>query len=117
GTHLGHQAIIRKALEQARAQKAQSVALTFEPHPVAVLAPDRAPPMIQTLHDRLASLRGLGIGVTILQRFTLAFAALEPEAFVRDFLLRHIDLAHVVVGYNVNFGRARAGTAETLQTL
>ena len=54
---------------------------------------------------------------TILQRFTLAFAAHPPDAFVRDFLLPHLQLAEVVVGYNVNFGRARAGSAETLCSL
>jgi len=114
GAHLGHQAIIRRAVERAAALGGRAVALTFEPHPIAVLAPDRAPPMIQPLHDRLASLRDLGIATTILQRFTLGFAALDPEVFVRDFLLRHVDVAHVVVGYNVNFGRQRAGSAETL---
>jgi riboflavin kinase/FMN adenylyltransferase len=117
GAHLGHQAIIRGAVARARDAGARCVALTFEPHPVAVLAPDRAPPMIQTLHDRLASLRDLGVDVTVLQRFTLDFAGLDPEAFVRDFLLRHIEVVHVVVGYNVNFGRARAGSAETLRAL
>jgi riboflavin kinase/FMN adenylyltransferase len=117
GAHLGHQAIIRGAVGRARDAGALCVALTFEPHPVAVLAPDRAPPMIQTLHDRLASLRDLGVDVTVLQRFTLNFAGLDPEVFVRDFLLRHLDVVHVVVGYNVNFGRARAGSAETLRTL
>src|SRR5689334_21124853 len=117
GTHLGHQAIVQRAATRARGLGAQAVVLTFEPHPVAVLAPDRAPPMIQTLHDRLASLRELGVDVTVLQRFTPVFAALEPEPFVRDFLLRHIDVAHVVVGYNVNFGRGRAGSAETLRAL
>ena len=117
GAHLGHQAIIRGAVAKAGEAGAQCVALTFEPHPVAVLAPDRAPPMIQTLHDRLASLRDLGVDVTVLQRFTLDFAALDPEAFVRDFLLRNVDVVHVVVGYNVNFGRARAGSAETLRGL
>ena len=117
GAHLGHQAIIRGAVAKAREVGAECVALTFEPHPVAVLAPDRAPPMIQTLHDRLGSLRDLGVDVTVLQRFTLDFATLDPEAFVRDFLLRHIDVEHVVVGYNVNFGRARAGSAETLRAL
>ena len=117
GAHLGHQAIITRAVARARELGAHAVALTFEPHPVAVLAPDRAPPMIQTLHDRLASLRDLGVDVTILQRFALAFAALAPDAFVRDFVLRHVDLAEVVVGYNVNFGRARAGTAETLRSM
>src|SRR5215471_13325027 len=60
GTHLGHQAIIQRAVTRARELGAQAVVLTFEPHPVAVLAPDRAPPMVQTLHDRLASLRALG---------------------------------------------------------
>src|SRR5213076_1451806 len=88
-----------------------------EPHPVAVLAPARAPLMLQTLHDRLASLAGLGIDVTVVQRFTRAFAALDPEAFVRDFLLRHLALLHLVVGYNVNFGRDRAGSADTLREL
>jgi len=117
GAHLGHQAIVCRAVARAREAAGLAVALTFEPHPVAVLAPARAPLMLQTLHDRLASLAGLGIDVTVVQRFTRAFAALDPEAFVRDFLLRPLELAHVVVGYNVNFGRDRAGTSETLRAL
>jgi len=117
GVHLGHQAILRRAVERARELGGQSVVLTFEPHPLAVLAPERAPPIIQPVHDRLATLRALGIDVTVLQRFTRLFAALTPEAFVREFLQRHLELLHVVVGYNVNFGRDRAGSAETLQTL
>ena len=117
GAHLGHQAIIRRAVARAREVGGQAVALTFEPHPIAVLAPAHAPLMLQTLHDRLASLAGLGIDVTVLQRFTPAFAALDPDAFVEDFLLRHLALAHVMVGYNVNFGRNRAGNSETLAAL
>jgi riboflavin kinase/FMN adenylyltransferase len=117
GAHLGHQAIIRRAVARAREVGGQAVALTFEPHPIAVLAPARAPLMLQTLHDRLASLAGLGIDVTVLQRFTPAFATLDPDAFVEDFLLRHLELAHVMVGYNVNFGRNRAGNSETLAAL
>src|SRR2546428_445964 len=61
GVHLGHQAILHRAVEEARARAARTVALTFEPHPIAVLAPDRAPPILQPLHDRLAMLRGLGL--------------------------------------------------------
>ena len=117
GVHLGHQAILRGAMTRARETGGQSVVLTFEPHPLAVLAPERAPPMIQPVHDRLATLRDLGIDVTVLQRFTRAFAALDPEAFVRDFLQRHLELLDVVVGYNVNFGRDRAGSADTLRAL
>src|SRR5262249_34342243 len=61
--------------------------------------------------------RGLGVDAPVLQRFTPRFAGLEPEAFVRDFILAHVTLVQVVVGYNVNSGRARAGSAETLRAL
>jgi riboflavin kinase/FMN adenylyltransferase len=117
GVHLGHQAILGALTARARASGGQAVVLTFEPHPLAVLVPERAPAIIQPLHDRLALLRDLGVQVTVLQRFTRDFAALDPEAFVRDFLLRHLELRHVVVGYNVNFGRDRAGSGETLRVL
>ena len=117
GVHLGHQAIVREAVGRARATGGQAVVLTFEPHPMAVLVPDRAPPIIQALHDRLETLRALGVDVAVLQRFTRTFATLEPEAFVRDFLMRHLELRQVVVGYNVNFGRDRAGSGETLRVL
>jgi riboflavin kinase / FMN adenylyltransferase len=117
GVHLGHQAIVRQAIAAGRAHRGTTVALTFEPHPIAVLAPARAPALLQSLHDRLATLRDLGVELTVVQRFTRTFAALTPEEFVRDFLLRHLELTRVVVGYNVNFGRDRAGSAATLQTL
>jgi riboflavin kinase / FMN adenylyltransferase len=117
GVHLGHQAILRAAVARARELGGQAVVLTFEPHPMAVLVPQKAPLIIQPLRDRLAAIRALGVDAVVLQRFTHAFAALEPEAFVRDFLGRHLDLLHVVVGYNVNFGRNRAGSGETLRTL
>jgi riboflavin kinase/FMN adenylyltransferase len=84
---------------------------------VAVLAPERSPPLLQSLRDRLALLRDLGADVTVVQRFTPRFAALGPDAFVRDFLGTHLELLHVVVGYNVSFGRGRAGSVETLRAL
>ena len=117
GVHLGHRAIVQRAVSEARAVGGQVVVLTFHPHPVAVLAPERSPPLLQSLRDRLALLRDLGADVTVVQRFTPRFAALEPEAFVRDFLGTHLELLHVVVGYNVSFGRGRAGSVETLRTL
>jgi len=117
GVHRGHQEIIATAVRHAAEKGAQPAVLTFEPHPIAVLAPDKAPPIIQSLHDRLETIRGHGIATVVLQRFTREFAAMDPEAFVRDFLLQHIELTQVVVGYNVNFGHDRAGTSETLRTL
>jgi riboflavin kinase/FMN adenylyltransferase len=117
GVHLGHQAIVREVVARARAVSGTPVALTFAPHPVAVLAPERAPAILQPLRDRLRVLGDMGVAVTVVQRFTRAFAALTPDAFVRDFLLPHLALAHVVVGYNVTFGRDRAGSGETLRAL
>lgn len=117
GVHRGHQTIVRTARERAAALGARTAVLTFEPHPLAVLAPERAPAIIQPLHDRLAALRDLGVDAVVLQRFTPKFAAMEAEEFVREFLLRHVELVHVVVGYNVNFGRGRAGSAHTLREL
>jgi len=116
GVHRGHQAILARARSVA-AGGGQVVALTFHPHPLAVLAPQRAPGMVQSLHDRLVTLRSLGVDVAVAQRFTRAFSLLEPDAFVEQVLLRSLDLAHVVVGYNVTFGRNRAGTADTLRAL
>ncbi|HEV7731712.1 MAG TPA: bifunctional riboflavin kinase/FAD synthetase [Candidatus Binatia bacterium] len=117
GVHLGHQAIVQRAAAEARAVGGQVVVLTFHPHPTAVLVPHRAPARIQSLHGRLLTLRTLGVEVAVVQRFTRAFAGLEPEAFVRDLLMRRLELLHVVVGYNVSFGRDRAGTVDTLRAL
>lgn len=117
GVHRGHQAIAGAAVAAGRARDAQVVALTFHPHPIAVVAPERTPPAIQTVHDRLVALRALGIDTVVLQRFSRRFAAQDPETFVRDFLLARLALAHVVVGYNVTFGHNRAGTAEVLASL
>src|SRR5262245_28291815 len=117
GMHLGHQAIVRRALDEARGVGGQVVVLTFHPHPIAVVAPDKAPPLLQSLRDRLARLRDLGVDVTVVQRFTPAFAALEPDAFIGQYLSAHLELLHVVVGYNVTFGRGRVGTVDTLQAL
>ncbi len=117
GVHCGHRAIVERAVREARAIGGQAVVLTFAPHPLAVIAPERAPARIQSLRDRLAVLRTLGIDVAVVQRFTRAFAARDPETFVRDFLRAHLDLRHVVVGYDLTFGRDRAGTVDTLQRL
>jgi riboflavin kinase / FMN adenylyltransferase len=117
GVHLGHQAILSRAVAEGEAAGGQVVALTFEPHPARVLAPERAPERLQPLHDRLARFQALGIAVAVVQRFTRSFAAVEADAFVEDLLLQRLELIHVVVGYNVSFGRHRGGSIETLRRL
>ena len=91
--------------------------LTFHPHPATVLAPSHAPPCLQSLHERLACIGALGADVALVRRFTRAFASIDADAFVRDYLCGHLRLRHVVVGHRVSFGRGRAGSAATLETL
>jgi riboflavin kinase/FMN adenylyltransferase len=117
GVHLGHTAILARARAEATARAGHLVVLTFHPHPAVVLAPSRAPRRLQSLHERLACFRALGADVAIVQRFTPAFAAIEADAFVRDYLCRHLQLRHVVVGHRVSFGHARSGSAATLSGL
>ena len=95
---------------EARAVGGQVVVLTFHPHPVAVLAPDTAPPLLQSLHDRLALLRDLGVDVD--GRAALHADASPPSIPRRSCATScgaHLELLHVVVGYNVSFGRGARG--------
>lgn len=117
GCHLGHRAIAARTREIASAGGGDAVIFTFWPHPVAVLAPERAPAMITSLAERLTLLRELGIAGVVAQRFTRAFAALEPEDFVGRVLVEQLGVSAVVVGYNVTFGRNRAGTPVRLEEL
>jgi riboflavin kinase/FMN adenylyltransferase len=117
GVHVGHRAILARARAEADRRNAIVATLTFHPHPVAVLAPERAPGMLQSLRDRLVDFRALGVDVAIAQRFSRRFAQLEPAGFVDDYVRASLDVVHVVVGHSVTFGRNRAGTAEMLADL
>jgi riboflavin kinase/FMN adenylyltransferase len=117
GVHRGHRAILDRAVREAGRRGLEAVVFTFEPHPVAVLAPDRAPPRLQTLHDRLLCFREAGVDLAVLERFTHAFSRRSADDFVVGFLLAHLDVEHVVVGHRVSFGRDRSGNAATLRRL
>jgi len=117
GLHLGHRAIMQRTLALAAERDGAPIAFTFHPHPIAVLAPARAPAMITSLAGRLDGLRAVGLAGVVVQRFTRRFAALEPERFVRDVLIDALGASAVVVGYNVTFGRERRGTPELLAAL
>ncbi len=117
GVHLGHRAILSTAVGRARATGLAAVACTFEPHPMEVLQPERAPLPITTLEERLALVARTGIDVALVVAFTPEFAALEPEAFVKDVLLGRLRGREVVVGFNHTFGRGARGDAGLLQAL
>jgi riboflavin kinase/FMN adenylyltransferase len=115
GMHLGHQAVIRRAVERARELHLPAVALTFDPLPVAVLRPAEAPPEILPLEERLESIATLGPAVALVIPFTAEFSRVEAEPFVRDVLAGLLRAREVVVGFNHTFGRGARGTPELLR--
>jgi riboflavin kinase/FMN adenylyltransferase len=108
GVHLGHQRLLQAARERARARGARAAVLTFEPHPVRVLRPQLAPPLITPLPRKLELLAACGIDATVVQPFDLAYAATSASAFVGRDLAGKIGAAKVVVGYDFTAGHERA---------
>lgn len=113
GLHLGHQALLRRAAELA-----PHVALiTFEPHPAQVLAPERAPPRLQTPGQRARVAAALGVETLVILPFTRALADTSPDAFVDRLLLQGLRPAAVVVGPDFRFGARRSGGPDDLGRL
>jgi riboflavin kinase/FMN adenylyltransferase len=117
GVHRGHQELVRVAAEIAARIGGTAGVLTFDPHPARVFAPALAPPLIVSLARRLELLGEAGAALAIVEAFTPALAAVEPEAFVRDVLVAGFGAREVVVGYDFSFGRARRGTPALLREL
>ena len=117
GVHLGHQAILAKAVNEARAMHGTSLVLTFHPHPLTILRPNHPLPLILSLREKILLFRSLEIQGVILQRFSPAFSQLTAEEFVRRYLVDTIGVEKVIIGHNVSFGHRRSGSAETLVEL
>ncbi len=117
GLHLGHQQIMKTVVERARAAGAVATAITFDPHPRAVLHPDSAPPLLQTLDQRLANLEVLGIEQTIVIPFTREFAANPAEDFLADIIHDRLHAKEVYLGKGFAFGKNRGGNIELLKTM
>ena len=114
GVHLGHAAVFGEARSEAARLACPSVVLTFEPHPAKVLAPAFAPPLITTRARKLELIAERAIDAVFLQRFDLAFAKVSPEEFVTKILHGRLGVRHICVGHDFTFGKARAGTTESL---
>jgi riboflavin kinase/FMN adenylyltransferase len=119
GVHLGHRALIETARRLAvrSTPPLRVAALTFDPHPLHFVAPDRAPPLLTTPERRAQLLRGAGADYVRVQPFDNAFSALSPEAFFDEVLLGELGARAVVVGTDFRFGAQRAGDVELLHTL
>ena len=114
GVHRGHQLILAQTIEQARASGSLSAAVTFYPHPEAVLRPRSAPRMLTSLERKAELLEALGIDEMIVVRFDRGFASLSPELFCRAVLSDHLSARVVFVGENFRFGHEGVGTPADL---
>jgi len=115
GLHLGHQLIIRTVVERAQALKATPTVITFDPHPRAVLHPESAPPLLQTLDQKVEGFGVLGIEQTIVVRFTPEFAQQKAEDFLRNVVKGRLHAAEVYLGRGFAFGHNREGNIELLR--
>lgn len=117
GLHLGHQAIMKTVVERARAIDSVPTVITFDPHPRAVLYPENAPPLLQTLDQRLANFEVLGIEQAIVIRFDKEFADQDAEEFLRDIVYERLQAREVFLGKGFAFGRNRGGNIALLKTM
>jgi riboflavin kinase/FMN adenylyltransferase len=115
GVHLGHRAIFRRVVAEARQAQGTATVITFNPHPLKLLAPQRAPLLIDTYAERERLIAASCIDLLVCLPFTAALAALPATTFVTDILVRALGLKHLIIGYDYAFGRDRQGDAAFLQ--
>ncbi len=117
GLHLGHQKIMEKVVSRAREIGAVPTAITFDPHPRAVLYPENSPPLLQTLDQRLANFEVLGIEQAIVVRFDKDFAAQNAEVFLGNIVHERLQAKEVYLGKGFAFGKNRGGNIELLRKM
>jgi len=117
GVHLGHQAVLGRAVERARAEGAAAVAYTFHPHPREVLAGDEAPPLIQTFGQKLEMMRAMGVAAAVWPRDARRILATPAEAFIRRVAGEALAVRAMVEGEGFRFGAGGAGDPAMLSDL
>jgi riboflavin kinase/FMN adenylyltransferase len=116
GIHLGHQALVRHTVEESKRLGYPSIVLTFEPHPLKILAPERAPRLLLSYQDKLDLFQALGVDIVIAQRFNRQFASITAEDFVRRLLVGRLKAKKLWVGRDLRFGQGRkAGTDDLMR--
>ena len=117
GTHLAHQALFREVAMLARGKGWRAAALTFDPHPACVVAPDRAPKRITSFEQRAAVMAACGLEKVLILPFDGELARVSPDSFVRDILVGALGTKAIVVGDNFRFGHKHAGDMHLLAEL
>jgi riboflavin kinase/FMN adenylyltransferase len=114
GVHLGHRAVLGRAVEVARERGLASVAVTFDRHPREVLTPGREPRLLTTVERKATLIEETGIDVLLVLEFTESFSQMPSEDFIDRVLVRGLHAQHCVMGANFTFGHRAAGTVDLL---
>ncbi|MBP3653373.1 MAG: FAD synthetase family protein [Clostridia bacterium] len=113
GVHIGHQALIRRAMELAKEMDAKCVVCTFDRHPLTLLCPERAPVPLMSMEEKLQKLEQMGVDGVLVREFTPEFAGIEPARYLAD-LSRDLQVKGVVAGFNYSFGAGGRGNADLI---
>ena len=114
GVHRGHQEILKNMVNRAKEIGGESVVVTFNPHPRQVLSSDANIKFITTQEEKIRHLEELGIDNLIIIKFTKEFSALSSETFIKDYIVKNIQPAVLIIGYDHHFGKGRIGDFEML---
>jgi len=115
GVHLGHQKIFQRVKEEALKRHGEGVVITFEPHPLKVLAPEKFLPLLAPFRKKMMLIEKSGIETVLCIEFSPAFSEMTPLEFIQNILVKKIKVKRVVIGYNYHFGKGQRGDAQTLK--
>ena len=115
GLHLGHQELIRMVTTRAKETGAAGMVVTFRPHPLKILAPEKCPPLISIYEEKIEFFEKLGIDILVKIPFTREFSLMPPHDFVKNILCDLLGAKEIFVGYNYRFGKGREGNIQKLR--
>lgn len=115
GVHIGHRHILKALVKRAKVLKAESVVLTFFPHPSSILHAKRPSPLLMSLDHRIRILEEAGIDITVIVKFTKGFSRINPETFVLKMLLGKLGMKELLVGDKFTLGSMRRGNIKFLE--
>jgi riboflavin kinase/FMN adenylyltransferase len=117
GVHLGHWSVLQEVARRAEAAGRRSVLVTFDPHPLKIVRPERCPPLLTTAVEKKEILAESGLEYAVFIAFTRALSKYEPERFVTEILVERLGVEELVIGYDHGFGKDRSGDPDTLRRI
>lgn len=117
GVHRGHREVLREIVRRARRSGRRSVLVTFHPHPLRIVRPDVAPPLLTTPAEKTALLAESGLDFAVFVPFTRTLQGYSARRFVEEILVGRVGMRELVIGYDHGFGKDREGNVETMRAL